>query len=251
MPMRPSRVTLDAGWEEALDVGNTNALTLFLLEEAPAYNDWIFRKIRPFLGEDILEVGCGIGNLTGLLLSQGRVIAADVQEGYLRLVESKFRSHVNLQSLLLWDIQKASPQELNTAIDTIVCSNVLEHVEEDDPVLQNFYQLLPKGGKVIVLVPAFKALYNVLDKELGHFRRYGKKELRQKLIRNGFHLRQINFFNPLGVMGWFINGSLLRRRLLPVWQVKVFNKIVPFYIRMEKIIPPLWGQSLIAVGEKT
>ncbi len=240
----------DPELERGLDVERTNALTLSLLEEAPAYNDWIFRKIKPFLGKDILEVGCGIGNLTGLLLSQGRVMAADVNEGYLRIVESKFRSHVNLQYLFLWDIQKASPQKLPRLIDTIVCSNVLEHVEADDPVLQNFYQLLPKGGKVIVLVPAFKGLYNVLDKELGHFRRYGKKEMRQKLIRNGFHLRQINFFNPLGVMGWFVNGSLLRRRLLPVWQVKFFNKIVPFYIRMEKIIPPLWGQSLIAVGEK-
>ena len=249
--MKSSRVTLDAGWEEALGVEKTNALTLSLLEEASAYNDWIFRKIKPFLGKDILEVGCGIGNLTGLLLSQGKVMAADVNKGYLRIVESKFRSHVNLQDLFLWDIQKASPQKLPRLIDTIVCSNVLEHVAEDDPVLQNFYQLLPKGGKVIVLVPAFQGLYNILDKELGHFRRYGRKELRQKLIRNGFHPRQINFFNPLGVMGWFVNGSLLRRRLLPVWQVRAFNKIVPFYIRMEKIIPPLWGQSLIAVGEKT
>jgi SAM-dependent methyltransferase len=236
--------------EKALDIEKTNTLTLSLLEEAPAYNDWIFRKIKPFLGKDILEVGCGIGNLTGLLLSQGRVMAADVNEGYLRIVESKFRSHVHLQDLFLWDIQKASPQKLNTVIDTIVCSNVLEHVEEDDPVLQNFYRLLPAGGNLIVLVPAFQGLYNVLDRELGHFRRYGKKELRQKLIQNGFEVRRINFFNPLGVMGWYVNGSLLRRRLLPVWQVKVFDKIVPFYIWMEKIIPPLWGQSLIAVGEK-
>ena len=233
-----------------MDIEKTNTLTLSLLEEAPAYNEWIFRKIKPFLGKDILEVGCGIGNLTGLLLSQGRVIAADVNEGYLRIVESKFRSHVHLQDLFLWDIQKASPKELNSVIDTIVCSNVLEHVEEEGPVLQNLYRLLPAGGNLIVLVPAFQWLFNALDRELGHYRRYGKKELRQKLIENGFKVRHMNFFNPLGVVGWYVNGSLLKRRLLPVWQVKVFDRIVPFYMWMEKIIPPLWGQSLIAVGEK-
>ncbi len=240
----------DPEWARGLDVEKTNALTLSLLEEAPAYNDWIFRKIKPFLGKDILEVGCGIGNLTGLLLSQGNVMAADVNEGYLRIVENKFRGHVHLQDVFLWDIQKASPKGLNTAIDTIVCSNVLEHVKEEDPVLQNLYRLLASGGNLIVLVPAFQRLFNALDRELGHYRRYGKKELWQKIVQNGFKVRYINFFNPLGVVGWYVNGSLLRRRLLPVWQIKVFDRMVPFYTGLEKIIPPLWGQSLIAVGGK-
>ncbi len=240
----------DPELERRLDVERTNALTLSLLEEAPAYNDWIFRKIRPFLGKDILEVGCGIGNLTGLLLRQGRVIAADVNEGYLRIVESKFRSHVNLQDLFLWDIQKASPKKLNTVIDTIVCSNVLEHVEEDDPVLQNFYQLLPAGGKLIVLVPAFQGLYNVLDRELGHCRRYHKKEVIQKLAGNGFRIRQVIYFNMFGIGGWFFNGTILRNRLLSWRQMRIFNQLVPFFIQVEKVIPTFIGQSLIAVGEK-
>lgn len=233
-----------------MDIEKTNALTLSLLEEAPAYNEWIYRKIKPFLGAAVLEVGCGIGNLTGFLLSHGKVIAADVNEDYLRLVENKFRGHVHLQDLFLWDIQKALPKELKMSFDTIVCSNVLEHVEEEDSVLQNFYRLLPPGGTLIVLVPACRRLYNSLDRELGHCRRYGKKELRQRLVGNGFELGQINYFNHMGVLGWYVNGSLLKRRLLPVWQIKAFDKIVPFYIWMEKLIPPLWGQSLIAIAKK-
>ena len=51
------------------DTEKTNTLTLFILEGAEAYHRWIFEKISPYLGEDILEVGCGIGNLTALLLS--------------------------------------------------------------------------------------------------------------------------------------------------------------------------------------
>lgn len=267
-----------------MDLEMTITSTLSILEEAPAYNRWIFEKIRPWLGQSILEVGCGTGNLTGLLLSKGGVIASDINEGYLQIVGNKFQGHPNLKEILIWDIQevfcrvpKGSATEgyglnvqsrdrsceepesggaslqrspLRTPIDTIVCSNVLEHMGDDDSVLENFYQLLPVGGRLIVLVPALKVLYNVLDRELGHFRRYGKKELIQKLTVNGFKVRQLTFFNLFGILGWFMNGTLLRRRLLPVKQVRIFNMIVPLFIRVEKVIPTLAGQSLIAVGEK-
>jgi SAM-dependent methyltransferase len=233
-----------------MDTDRTNTLTLHILEEAIAYHRWIFEKIRPWLGKSILEAGCGIGNLTDLLLSHGRVIVTDVNEGYLQIVEDKFRGHSNLKEVLLWDIQQKPPKNLCVPIDTIVCSNVLEHTEDDDAALKNFYQLLPGGGRLIVLVPALKMLHNVLDQELGHFRRYGKEELIRKLTLNGFKIRSLKFFNFFGIFGWFVNGTLLRRRFLPERQVRVFNKMVPFFIRVEKVFPTLVGQSLIAAGER-
>jgi 2-polyprenyl-3-methyl-5-hydroxy-6-metoxy-1,4-benzoquinol methylase len=235
---------------ETMDTEKTNTLTLFLLEGADAYHQWVFEKIRPFLGKDILEVGCGIGNLTELLLSQGRVIAVDVNEGYLQTVENKFRCHLNLKGVLLWDIRQTPSKDLGIPIDTIVCSNVLEHIEDDDDVLKSLYHLLPAGGKLIILVPALKALYNVFDKELGHFRRYSRSELFQKLTRNGFRICSLKYFNFFGILGWFVNGTLLRRRLLPEKQIGIFNKMVPLFIWVEKIIPTPVGQSLIVVGEK-
>jgi len=233
-----------------MDTQKTNTLTLFILGEAPAYHQWVFEKIRPYLGKCVLEVGCGIGNLTGLLLRQGRVIVADMDEGYLRIVGDKFRGHPNLKGVLFWDIQTRRYQNLNTTIDTIVCSNVLEHVEDDDSVLKNFYPLLPSGGRLIILVPALKGLYNLLDRELGHFRRYNKEELIQKLRRNGFRIRSLQFFNLFGVLGWFINGTLIRRRFLSAKQIKIFNQMVPLFVLLEKVIPTLVGQSLIAIGER-
>lgn len=233
-----------------MNTEKTNTLTLSVLEEAVSYHRWVFEKIRPHLGKDILEVGCGIGNLTGLLLEKGRVIAADINQGYLRIVENKLQGHPNLKEFLLWDIRQEHPKNLCMSIDTIVCSNVLEHVEDDNSVLENFYQLLPSGGRLIILVPALKGLYNLLDKELGHFRRYSKEELIQKLTVNGFKIRYLKFFNFFGILGWFVNGTLLRRRILSVKQVRIFNKMVPFFTRVEKVIPTLVGQSLIAAGEK-
>ena len=131
-----------------MDTESTNTLTLSLLEEATAYHEWIFEKIRPHLRGNILEVGCGIGNLTGFLLNYGKVIVADVNEGYIQTVENKYRDHPNLKGVLLWNIEQKLIQNFNSRIDTILCSNVLEHIEEDQVVLRNLFLLLPEGGGI-------------------------------------------------------------------------------------------------------
>ena len=233
-----------------MDTELTNTLTLSLLEKAIAYHQWIFEKTIPYLRGNILEVGCGIGNLTGFLLNHGKVIVSDMNEGYLRMVEDKYRHHPNLEGVLLWNIEQKPIQKFSFQIDTILCSNVLEHIEKDDAVLNNFFQLLPQGGRLILLVPALRGLYNGLDKELGHFRRYNRAELIQKLTRNGFRFCHIRYFNLFGILGWFFNGTILRKRLLSARQIRIFNRMVPLFIRIEKIIPTWVGQSLIAVGEK-
>ena len=92
-----------------MDHETTITSTLSILEQAPAYNQWIFEKMRPWLGQSILEVGCGTGNLTGLLLSTATVIASDISEGYLQIVGDKFQGHPNLKDILVWDILLGNP----------------------------------------------------------------------------------------------------------------------------------------------
>jgi SAM-dependent methyltransferase len=233
-----------------MDVEKANTLTLSILEEASAYNQWIFDKVRPWLGKSILEVGCGIGNLTGLLLQAGKVVASDMNPHYLQRVDDKFGSHSNLNGVLLWDIQQDLSKDFPVSIDTILCSNVLEHVEDDDAVLSRFYRFLPQGGRLVLLVPTLRILYNTLDRELGHFRRYTKRELSLKLKKNHFHICSLRYFNFFGIFGWFVNGTLLRRSLLSAGQVRKFNQFVPLMVQMERWVPTLIGQSLIAIGEK-
>jgi 2-polyprenyl-3-methyl-5-hydroxy-6-metoxy-1,4-benzoquinol methylase len=233
-----------------MDAGLTNTRTLILLENAVAYHQWIFEKIKSYMIGNVLEVGCGIGNLTRFLLKDRKVIASDVNEDYLEAIKNKYRHHPNLRGILLWDIEQAPSQKFNIPINTILCSNVLEHIKHDDVVLNNFFRLLPERGRVILLVPALEILYNSLDKDLGHYRRYSRGELIQKLTQNGFRICSLKYFNLFGIMGWFINGTLLRKRLLPAAQIRMFNKMVPLFIWMGKIIPTVVGQSLIIVGEK-
>jgi len=230
--------------------GNIEKLTLLLLENAYSYHKYIFEEIKPFLRGKILEIGCGIGNLTFWLIQHLPVLAIDMNEDYLELIQKKFAKHPNLINTLLWDIRREPPKEIYNQFDTIVCSNVLEHIENDESVLMRFYNLLSNRGRVIIFVPALKILYNQLDLELGHMRRYGKKDLFYKLNKCGFKIYQIKYFNIFGILGWFINGKLLKRKILPKDQLYIFDRLFPFLIKVEKIFPNTLGQSLIAIGEK-
>lgn len=229
----------------------TNTLTLLLLEQAEAYHAWVFDQIRSFIQGEILEVGCGIGNLTQFLLDCGTVWASDIEGEYLEMVEKRYGKHPNFIAPLIWDIRINPLQHFPRTFNTVVCSNVLEHIEEDLIVLNHFYQILSERGRVVLLVPALKWLYNSLDRSLGHVRRYTKKELATKMKQSGFQLLHLTYFNPFGILGWFVNGSLFRRRLLPKHQVRMFNQLVPLFRFLEPFVPRWMGQSLIAIGEKS
>lgn len=236
--------------DNRMETEKTNTWTLLLLERADAYNRWIYERIQSFLQGDVLEIGCGIGNLTGLLLRRERVLATDVKEDYLHVVRGKYEGHPHFMGTQIWDIRTAPPDPLHQTYDTIVCSNVLEHIEDDTTVLRHFHRLLKEKGRLTLLVPALPWLFNQLDKDLGHLRRYSRKELASKIEQSGFRILHLSYFNPFGILGWYLNGSILRRRLLPKNQVEVFNRMVPLFKSLEKIIPDWAGQSLIVIGEK-
>src|SRR5881296_1444642 len=223
------------------------AATLERMATAPRYNRWMFERLRPWIGRRVLEIGAGIGNMSAFLADRERLILTDTEAVYLARLRERFagRPAIKVAPLRLPGFDPALAAE---RLDTVVCLNVLEHVENDGASLRAMRDLLAPGGRLVLLVPALRALYGTLDEALGHFRRYVPAELREKLGDAGFRVRHVEYFNLAGVPGWWFTGRVLRRRLIPTGALRWYEALVPLF-RLERFLPWRVGQSLIAVGE--
>ncbi len=226
------------------------AATLERMAVAPRYNRWMFERLRPWVGRRVLEIGAGIGNMSAFLMDQAgidRVVLTDTEPFYLRRLRERFagRPHVSVAELRL---PAVDPRHVAERLDTIVCLNVLEHIDDDRASLSALRTLLRPGGRVVLLVPALRALYGTLDRALGHVRRYVPDELSGKLRTAGFGVIHVEYFNLAGVPGWWLAGRVLRRRLIPTGALRWYDALVPLF-RLERFLPWRIGQSLIAIGE--
>jgi SAM-dependent methyltransferase len=223
--------------------------TLNQLADLDQYNHWLYEQIAAGLGQRVLEVGAGTGNITQFLSAGGRqVVATDVVPSYRRELETLFanRPHVRVGQ---FNLDQHVPAEYAASFDSVVCLNVLEHIEDDMFALEQMNAALTPGGTLGLLVPSHRFLYGEFDRAVGHFRRYEKRELREKLQQAGFKVRELKFFSLLAMLPWFINGRLLKREYLPAGQANLANKLVPL-LKLEKLVGPPCGISLVAIAEK-
>jgi glycosyltransferase involved in cell wall biosynthesis len=219
------------------------------MRRARGLNRWILQQFRAFLGERVLEAGCGIGNFTELLLDRQRLVCVDNDPLYVEMLDWRL-GHLENVRTAKFDLSDASAYAgiRGERIDTIVCLNVLEHIKEDEAVLRAYYDLLEPGGHAVILVPAHMWLYGPCDAAIGHERRYTQTELHSKMQAAGFEIVQMGEFNRLGVPGWWLNKKLGRRDLNPR-QMRLFEALLPVAKGAEAL--RLWpGLSLIGVGRK-
>lgn len=212
------------------------------------YNTWMYQQIADAVGDAVLEVGSGIGNLSGFLTTRQRVCLTDVSSTYLAILGERFAAHPHV-SVHAWDLGTEPPAALEPhSFDTVICLNVLEHIEDDRKALKRLHSLLKPHGRLALLVPAHPALYNGFDKGVGHFRRYRLPDLKRLLGETGFKPQRLWHFNALGALGWFVNGNLLRKTILPTGQMKLFDRLVPL-LKFEQRLTLPFGISIIAIAE--
>ena len=228
---------------------NAGEKTLHRISTLSRYNAWLWEQVAPFTGQRVLEVGAGIGTMTRHFLNRELVLSTELEPHYLEQLGETFRDYPNVL---------IKPFNLNTGIpewmaaqrvDTILCLNVLEHIEDDKTTIQHFFSLLPPDGRLVLIIPALKPLYGQIDKAIGHYRRYDQTEIEEKLRNAGFQVEKTQFFNSLGIPGWYLNSRLLKRHSVPHFQARINDLLVPL-LRLEKHIGLPWGMSLLAVGKK-
>jgi glycosyltransferase involved in cell wall biosynthesis len=250
------------GWKDALsavwtilrftivrDIGRDDAgyTTLSRVEGLKRYNGFMWDLLRPFIGRRVLEVGSGTGLLTRYLVSREEVMATDVDPEYVEMLQRTYADHPNVQVRELDLAQLANDGIPKRHFDTVVCSNVLEHIEDDAAALNAMRDVLMPDGRVVLIVPAVKQLYGEIDRAIHHYRRYSREELIARLEGAGLTVEHVSYFNMLGVPGWYLNAVLLRRRTVPGIQARINDFLVP-WLRFERLFGPPVGMSLLAVA---
>jgi 2-polyprenyl-3-methyl-5-hydroxy-6-metoxy-1,4-benzoquinol methylase len=224
-------------------------VTLERMERATNYNAWLGRTLRPHLGQRVMEVGAGLGTVTEQI-ADGRelVLALEVEEHYVEQLRQRFHDRPQVRPYLV-DLARADFTSLKKErLDTILLSNVLEHIPDDASAVRRFREILEPGGKVVMVVPALEQLFGSLDEAVGHYRRYTPASLRAVLAANGFEVESLEWMNLLGIAGWFVNGRIFRRRAIPRLQLRAYDIFAPLLARAESFVRLPIGMSLFTVA---
>jgi SAM-dependent methyltransferase len=221
------------------------------LTGTPQYLSWLTRVLRPELGDTVIEIGAGLGSLTARLMSKKlEYVAAEKDPLFLHALRNRFLRTPNVTVTRLDPENPADYESWAARFDSALCINQLELVEDPVAVLRSLRGCLKPGGAAIVLVPQGPGLYGALDRGIGHKRRFSKDQLNEILERAGFRIERAQQLNKIGALSWWIHGRLLGRKRIAKPTLKLFDKSVWIWRRVDPLLP--WrGLSLIAIARRT
>jgi len=219
------------------------------------YNLWQYENFKPYISGRVLEIGCGLGNLTELIIhNANEVVSVDIKKEAAEFTRNRIKNN----NLNVYNVDVFSDKSLKKLgkFDTIVFCNVLEHIKDDNKAISFCERYLKDNqSKLILLVPAHQFIFGTLDDEVGHYKRYCKADIVRFSEQNDLNLLKNYYFNSIGAVGWFVNYKLLKRKNTNEgdgnFQVNFFDKYIVNIVRLlESVIRPPFGISLISILEK-
>lgn len=213
---------------------------LELLDSANNYTYSIVKEIKHFFDKQklSLDFGAGAGTYAKRLKKQNyKIECIEIDPTLIKILETNdLKVHNGLDSF----------QE--SSLPQIYSINVLEHIEDDLEILKKFYSLLEPGGKLYLYLPAFPILYSRFDKKIGHYRRYKKKDLTEKLIKAGFHIDRIGYKDSIGFFAALVFKLILNSETVSKNSISIYDKLIfPFSKILDPILGRLFGKNVEAL----
>ena len=212
------------------------------LLSASRTSSWTLDPLRPYLGDEVLEVGSGPGHLTSQLLGKRRLVTTDVDATNVETLKRRFGHLQNFTT------QHAAVSDLSDRdFDSVVLFDELQRSESPEEVLKTAAALVRPGGHVLIRVPADQRLFGPADLAAGHLRRFELPDVEDLFQKSGLNAVYLAETNKIGVFGWRIHHALGRRHLTAS-EVALFDSLVPLWKIVDRFIPGR-GLSIVAAGQ--
>ncbi len=196
-------------------------LAPFVDQQRQLVEDWVplpryllrTRIVKPLISRlaprDFVEIGAASGEMAAWLGRRGVPgIAVEISQAALPLLRARLRDIPNVHTF------ERDSRFLDTSTDLLLSMEVLEHIEDDRAALADWYRLVRPGGHIVISVPAHSRRFSEEDVLAGHFRRYEKRELRDRLIEIGFEAPSVyNYGFPLSPLLKQLRDWSARQRL--------------------------------------
>lgn len=214
------------------------------------------RNLTKTQNHKILDVGCGTGRLFKELSLYGDVFGIEIDKESSEFCNSIGYKFVDNETL-------GKTNFTDEAFDTIVCTDVLEHIENDLDAIHQCFRLLNKDGFLFITVPVVPLFLSKNEKQYGHFRRYDFISLIRLLKESGFDILETTYFNiflmlPIIIIrkitDIFFTLGVQREPMEEINLPSFLNKILKFIFNLEfhiiKHIRIPYGLSLLVVAKK-
>jgi SAM-dependent methyltransferase len=212
------------------------------------YHGWLCSLAMPYLGDDPLEIGSGLGDyaVTWLEWGQPKITVTEVDPSRAAVLHAKFDGdgRVAFGAIELDGVSEGD-------YSAVVSFNVLEHIPDDVAALRAARHLVRPGGYVVTFAPAFPIAMSTFDRAIGHVRRYRRRVIEQRYAAAGLEVVECRYVNAPGLIAWFVGMRVLRMipkdgPTLSMWD----RWVVPAARRWETKHPAPFGQSILCVGRR-
>jgi 2-polyprenyl-3-methyl-5-hydroxy-6-metoxy-1,4-benzoquinol methylase len=236
------------------DVQSNNITIISNALAVSEYFDWLIDMFAHYLGDRVLEIGAGIGTISERIALHARtLVVSEIDTECFKIIKPKIESIQSscIVEFAAYTLGEPCPKSFKQyPFDSVVITNVLEHVPDDGMALSHLRDIMKQHARLIIFVPAMEGIYCTLDKALGHYRRYSKQSLQNCLHNAGYNILEIKYVNFLGIFGWWLNGRVLRRKVVPESNFRYFKYLLPLVRVIESRVSLPFGISLLAIGEK-
>ena len=228
-----------------------------------------FKNLNLSNDEFLLDMGCGEGrhSIGAYIETQANILGLDLSMKDLKIAQNRLNDFdtSNIKSVCQFgEADIVSIPLLDSSLDAVICSEVLEHVNSPQESIKELIRVLKPGGVLALSVPRYmpELICWKLSKEYsktpgGHVRIFKHKQLKKLGINNGLEYQSFHWAHGLHSPYWWLQCLF--------WKTKETSHLVNLYHKLlvwdlmkkplltkifEAILQPLIGKSLVMYFKK-